>query len=401
MMDKPAMNENPRANGSKRDVAAAANSWLVVVLAGLAGVLLFKTVADAFRNRPDYSARIVTPRGDLAADETTTIEIFENAAPSVVYIQTNGLQQTSTGDVIEQQLGSGTGIIWDEQGHVITNLHVIRLVIAQPRLQLKVQLADQRVFDAKIVGAVSKHDIAVLKIDAEPSELVPVTVGSSDDLRVGQKVLAIGNPFGFNRTLSTGVIGGLDRTVPAEDGSVLAGMVQTDAAINPGNSGGPLLDSAGRLIGVNTAIVSTSGASAGLGFAVPVDDVVLCIEDVMREAAKARRPSIGIGILDLRTARANQIPDRYVVGRLVIREVYPGTPAEAAGLRGCRRAPGSITLGDQILAIDGKPLATFDELNQLLSGYEPGQSITISIARGGEELQVELTLAERSDIVLL
>jgi S1-C subfamily serine protease len=401
MMDKPAMSENPRGSGSKRDVAAAANSWLVIVLAGLAGVLLFKTVADAFRNRHDYSGRTVTARGDLASDEQATIEIFEKASPSVVYIQTKGLQQTFSGDIVEQQLGSGTGIVWDELGHIITNLHVVIDAVKRPTLQLQVQLADQRVFDARVIGAVSKHDIAVLQIEAEPSELIPVTIGTSGDLRVGQKVLAIGNPFGFDRTLSTGVIGGLDRQVPAEDGSVLAGMVQTDAAINPGNSGGPLLDSAGRLIAVNTAIVSTSGASAGLGFAVPVNDVLQAVDDVLKAATTTRRPSIGIGILDVATARANGIPDRYVVGRLVIRDVYPGTPAFAAGLRGTRRGRGTITLGDQILAINDRSLSTFEELDALLSELKPGDTISIDISRSGQRITVPLTLGERSDVILL
>lgn len=395
------MSESQPGKSAGREATAAANGWLVVVLVSLVGVMLYKAVADSIRNRPDYSPRTVTPRGDLAADELATVGIFDQASPSVVYVQTKGLQQTFAGDVVEQEVGSGTGIVWDELGHIITNLHVVQEVLKQPQLSLQVQLADERVFEARIVGAVFKHDIAVLKIDAEPSELIPITVGSSDDLRVGQKVLAIGNPFGFDRTLSTGVIGGLDRQVPAENGRVLAGMVQTDAAINPGNSGGPLLDSSGRLIAVNTAIVSVSGASAGLGFAVPVNDVAQCVADVLREASMTRRPSMGIGILDVETARANQIPERFVEGRLVIREVYPGTPAEAAGLRGCVRRPGMITLGDQILSIDGKPLSTFEELNALMSNYQPGDTIEVRVARGKEQLTVQITLAERSGVVLL
>ncbi len=378
-----------------------ANGWLVIVLVLLVAVLLFKTVTDSWQNRHDYTQRTVTPRGELASDETSRVELFEKVSPSVVYVRMKsaGGQRTNGGAQSEQELGSGTGFVWDENGHIVTNLHVVR--DALQGAQLEVQLGDSssstapHVFTAEFVGAVSKHDIAVLKIAADPSLLVPITIGSSDDLKVGQNVLAIGNPFGYERTLSTGVIGGLNRIVGSEDGNILAGMIQTDAAINPGNSGGPLLDSAGRLIGVTTAIVSTSGASAGLGFAVPVNDVHQSVERVMHEAINNQMPSMGTVILDSETARDNGIPEEILAGGLVVLYVYPNTPAEAAGLQGCSKQGNRFLLGDQITAINGVKLRTFDELTQLMQTFKPGQSIRLTIVRGVQQTDVELTLEPR------
>jgi len=386
------MSSNIPDESRSRESAAATNGWLVIVLTVLVGLLLFKSVLDTFRNQPDYTSRVVTPRGELAASEQSTIEVFEKAAPSVVYIRTKGYQQTFDGSVAAHELASGTGFIWDEDGHIITNLHVVRDSLLRPEAQLEVQLPDSRILDAEFVGAVSKHDIAVLRIAVQASQLIPITIGSSEDLKVGQNVLAIGNPFGFDRTLSTGVIGGLNRSVATDEGNILAGMIQTDAAINPGNSGGPLLDSAGRLIGVNTAIVSTTGASAGLGFAVPVNDVNQSVGYVLKEAASDPAPSMGLAILDIETARENGIPENLLAGGLVVLSVYPHSPAQAAGIQGCRRQGNSIILGDQITAIDGQRISTFDELKSFLSGSRPGDTIIIDLVRGDRQLQVSLTL---------
>ena len=318
-----------------------------------------------------------------------------------VRVKAKGFEQANDGSVPEQEYSSGTGFVWDENGHIITNLHVVRDLFQLQGAQLEVQLANSsassspQVFTAEFVGAVSKHDIAVLRIDAEPSLLVPITIGSSEDLRVGQDVLAIGNPFGFERTLSTGVIGGLNRSVGTDNGNILAGMIQTDAAINPGNSGGPLLDSAGRLIGVTTAIVSTSGASAGLGFAVPVNEVHQSVELVMHEAINNQTPSMGIAILDTKTARDNGIPERLLTGGLVVLYVYPNTPAEAVGLQGCSKQGSRFFLGDQITAIEGQSIKTFGELTQLMSTFKAGQSIKLDIMRGTQKTTVELILAAR------
>ena len=383
--------------------APAANGWLVIVLIGLVAVLLFKTVTDTWRNRHDYTQRTVTPRGELAADEAARVELFEKVSPSVVYVRmkSKDVLPRSDGCLSEQEIGSGTGIVWDENGHIVTNLHVVRDALLRQGAEMEVQLGESsgsaapQVFTAEFVGAVSKHDIAVLKIVAEPSLLVPITIGSSEDLKVGQTVLAIGNPFGFARTLSTGVIGGLNRSVGTEDNNMLAGMIQTDAAINPGNSGGPLLDSAGRLIGVTTAIVSTSGASAGLGFAVPVNDVHQSVELVMHEAINNQTPSMGIAILDSETARDNGIPEQLLAGGLVVLYVYPNTPAEAIGLQGCSKQGGRFFLGDQITAINGQKLRTFDDLTRLMQTFKAGQVIQLNVVRGNQQTTVDLTLEPR------
>lgn len=385
--------DNPE-NRRGRESAAAANGWLVALLSVLVAVLLIKSFFDTFRKRPDYTARTVTPRGELGADEKATIEVFEKVAPSVVYIRTKGYQQRRDGSVAAQEFASGSGFVWDEAGHIITNLHVVRDTLSGRGLELEVQLPNDKVFDAEFIGAVSKHDIAVLRINADPALLTPIAIGTSDDLKVGQKVLAIGNPFGFDRTLSTGVIGGLNRTVGTDAENIMAGMIQTDAAINPGNSGGPLLDSAGRLIGVNTAIVTPSGASAGLGFAVPVNDVNQSVGLVMQESGNAT-PSMGVAILDVDTARENGIPEEMLSGGLVVLFVYPDSPAERAGLLGCRRRGFAVELGDQITAIDGMPVSTFDELKSVLARFKPGDTITLDIMRGTRRAQLPLVLTTR------
>lgn len=381
----------------------AANGWLVTVLIGLVAVLLFKTITDTWRNRHDYTQRTVTPRGELAADEATRVELFEKVSPSVVYVRlkSKGPQGPNNGGISEQEIGSGTGFVWDENGHIVTNLHVVRDALLRQGAELEVQLGEStgfttpQVFAAEFVGAVFKHDIAVLKIAAEPSLLVPITLGSSEDLKVGQTVLAIGNPFGYARTLSTGVIGGLNRRVGSDDGTILAGMIQTDAAINPGNSGGPLLDSAGRLIGVTTAIVSTSGASAGLGFAVPVNEVHQSVELVMHESINNQTPSMGIAILDSETARDNGIPEQLLAGGLVVLYVYPNTPAEAVGLQGCTKQGRRFFLGDQITAINGQKVRTFDDLTRLMQAFKAGQAIQLNVVRGDQQSTVELILEPR------
>ena len=395
--------QNSDSHSSAEPHASSVSSWLVVLLIGLVSVLLFRNLTDSWRNQHDYTQRTVTPRGELASDEAARVELFEKVAPSVVFVRvtTKGDPQSSEIENATREIGSGTGIVWDENGHIITNLHVVRDALFRQGAELEVQLGESssatspQFFRAEFVGAVSKHDIAVLRIKAEPSQLVPITIGASHGLKVGQNVLAIGNPFGFERTLSTGVIGGLNRSVGSDDGHILAGMIQTDAAINPGNSGGPLLDSAGRLIGVTTAIVSTSGASAGLGFAVPVNDVHQSVELIMHEAINNQMPSMGIAILDSKTARDNGIPVQLLAGGLVVLYVYPNTPAESVGLQGCSKQGTHFFVGDQITAINGEKLQTYDDLTHLMETFKPGQSIQLNVIRSGKQTTVELKLEPR------
>jgi len=378
-----------------RPSAAAANGWLVVILVLLAAALLYRTLSDGVRNRPNYQPRIVTPRGELGGDENNNVSVFDAASPSVVFVRTKGSRWTRFGQVEEQEVSAGTGIVWDESGHIVTNLHVVQQTLLETEKALEVQLRDNAVYDAQFVGAMAKFDIAVLRIDAQPAALDPITIGTSNDLKVGQKVLAIGNPFGFDRTLSTGVIGGLDRSVGDESGQVLGGMIQTDAAINPGNSGGPLLDSAGRLIGVNTAIVSTSGASAGLGFAVPVNDVLTAVNEILHTSATDQSPTMGVSILDQETAIANGIPDDWFEGGLMILQVYPNTPASRAGLRGCQRQGFRVIAGDLIVSVDGTPVSSLEALRKVLASRRAGNKVTLEIIRGTQRGKVEVILESR------
>src|SRR5690606_3018244 len=253
--------------GNKMDVMT--HTRFPAPLLRLGAILLCLELIVGCARNADAAPRPVTPRGHLTPEETANIEVFETWKGSVVYIATSSrVMDFWTRDVMSVPRGTGSGFVWDEEGHIITNLHVI-----SGAAEATVKLADGRDYPAELVGVSRAHDIAVLRIRPEGEPLVPVAIGTSDDLRVGQKVHAIGNPFGLDWTLTTGVVSALDHSFETARSGVIRHLIQTDAAINPGNSGGPLLDSAGRLIGVNTAIYSPSGASAGVGFAVPVDTV--------------------------------------------------------------------------------------------------------------------------------
>lgn len=363
-----------------------ANALLVGVLFLLTAVLAWQ-VWDRSNPQPsgtigDYKPREITPRGDLASAEQTTISVFKQASPSVVFIRTKGYERYLFGEVQEKELSSGTGCVWDKQGHIITNLHVVKQQLQNPNTELQVQFSDQTVFDAEVVGGVFEYDVAVLKIDPDPERLVPIRLGTSDDLQVGQWVMAIGSPFGFDQTLSTGVIGGLNRSVStAEGGGVLSGLIQTDAAINPGNSGGPLLDSSGRLIGVNTAIVSPTGAYSGLGFAVPVSGVVTSVDMILEQSTKKSKPILGISILTAEQAALLRIPEEVVARGLFIKQVEKGGPADVAGLKGLGQSVYGIRLGDQIVSVNEEPVTTVQALQDILAKHEPGDILTVGFLR--------------------
>jgi S1-C subfamily serine protease len=337
-----------------------------------------------FRAEP----RAIAPRGDLAADEQTTIAIFEASTPAVVYITTTTrVLDLWTRDITEIPRGTGSGFIWDDQGHIVTNYHVIEGVRSA-----QVGLWDQRSYEADIIGASPEHDLAVLRIRIPTSRPTPLPLGTSKDLRVGQKVLAIGNPFGLDYTLTTGVISALDRTISGEQGQSIQHLIQTDAAINPGNSGGPLLDSAGRLIGVNTAIYSPSGAFAGIGFAVPVDTVNRVVPELIARG-HSQRPSLGIKADD---AISGRILDQLGLEGVLVLRVEPGSTAEAAGLRGTKaERGGAITLGDIILAVNGQPVKSLKELSDLLERQQVGDQVSLTIDRGGRPLELTVTLQGR------
>jgi len=328
--------------------------------------------------------RTVSARGDLAEDEKTTIELFEKSRDSVVYISTVSLVQDFwTRNVFSVPKGTGSGFIWDEAGHVVTNFHVIA-----GANEAIVKLADGRTYKAGLVGASQEHDIAVLKIGVGFKRPPPVPIGTSHDLKVGQKVFAIGNPFGLDWTLTTGIVSALDRTLGGEQGPSVEHLIQTDAAINPGNSGGPLLDSAGRLIGINTAIYSPSGASAGIGFAVPVDTVMQVVPELIKNG-RYIRPVLGIEIdqqLNERLTAMLETPG------IVILRVQPGSAAKRAGLIGATINQGGITPGDIIVAVDGKAVDSIPKLISLLDEHKVGDVVQLKILRNGKLQEIPVTL---------
>ncbi|TSE19434.1 Periplasmic serine endoprotease DegP [Tepidimonas alkaliphilus] len=329
--------------------------------------------------------RTVTPRGDLAADERATIELFEKARDSVVFISTAQVVRDAwTRNVWEVPRGTGSGFIWDDAGHVVTNYHVI-----EGASSATVRLADGRDYRAALVGASPAHDIAVLRIGVGFKRPPPVPVGTSHDLKVGQKVFAIGNPFGLDWTLTTGIVSALDRTLDGGPGKPpIEHLIQTDAAINPGNSGGPLLDSAGRLIGINTAIYSPSGASAGIGFAVPVDTVARVVPQLIQHGRYVR-PALGIEVdetLNQRLAAATGVEGVYVL------RVQPRGAAEQAGLQGVRMTPEGLVPGDVIVAVEGKPVSGVGPLLARLDDFRVGDTVRLSVRRGEQTREVTVTL---------
>ncbi len=329
-----------------------------------------------------HRMRKVQPRGDLAADEQSTIELFKSASPSVVYITSISVEYDRRGFTLNQfklPSGTGTGFIWNDQGHIVTNFHVI-----QNAEEAEVTLSDQTVYKASIVGAEPDKDLAVLKINAPKSKLPAIHVGTSSDLQVGQSVFAIGNPFGLDQTLTTGVISGLGREIESLTRRPIQDVIQTDAAINPGNSGGPLLDSAGRLIGVNTAIYSQSGSSAGIGFAVPVDTVNWIVPQII-EHGRAIKPVLGIEIYPTRPGQIEGV---------AIYAVRPGSGAERAGLVGIQADRwGRAYLGDVIVEVEDEPIADQKSLFRVLDRHRIGDRLKVKVQRGRKmrEVEVELT----------
>jgi S1-C subfamily serine protease len=357
--------------------------WAVVALSAVTALLAKQSwVGSAVLNDPKAAPRTVTARGELAAQEKSTVALFRQASPSVVHITAIAVQRDLfTLKPYQLPEGTGSGFIWDTTGNIITNFHVIQSADAA-----QVTLADQSNWKARLVGAAPDKDLAVLKIDAPANRLPAIPVGASKDLQVGQTVFAIGNPFGLDQSLTTGVISALGREIESVTRRPIQGVIQTDAAINPGNSGGPLLDSAGRLIGVNTAIYSPSGASAGIGFAIPVDTVNRIVPELIRYG-KVTRPGIGVQIAE------EQIADRLGVTGVLVVDVVPGTAAAKAGLRPTRRdASGRVILGDVITAINGKKIVSPNELFLTLEHFKVGDSVNVTLLRDGKSVQAKVTL---------
>jgi S1-C subfamily serine protease len=357
--------------------------WVAAALSLIAVLVAKKSWDDnGALNDPRATPRTVAARGELFAGEKSTINLFKQASPSVVHITVITVQRDFFSlNLYQIPEGTGSGFVWDTNGNIITNFHVIQNADAA-----QVTLADQSAWKARRVGAAPDKDLAVLRIDAPASRLRPIPVGTSKDLQVGQSVFAIGNPFGLDQSLTTGVISALGREIESVTRRPIQGVIQTDAAINPGNSGGPLLDSAGRLIGVNTAIYSPSGASAGIGFAIPVDTVNRIVPELIRHG-KVIRPGLGI-----QTAE-DQIAQRLgVIGVLVV-DVIPGSAAAKAGIRPTRReGTGRVRLGDVITAINGKKTESPNELFLALEKYRVGDSVGVTLLRDGKTVQTRVIL---------
>ena len=310
--------------------------------------------------------------------ETAVIDLFESAAPSVVFITTTSLKQRGWSmDVTEIPQGTGTGFMWDNHGHIVTNFHVL-----EGGNKFTVMLSDQTSHDAEVVGYEPSKDLAVLKIK-NMGKIKALPIGTSSNLKVGQFTYAIGNPFGFDQTLTTGVVSALGREITAANGRKIYDVIQTDAAINPGNSGGPLLDSSGKLIGVNTAIYSPSGAYSGIGFSIPVDEIKKVIPDLI-QYGRVNKPLMGVVLVRQSIVRAKGA---------MIERVHDGLPAAKAGLQGLQRSrTGEVMAGDLITAIDGRPVTSADDLAEILESYQPEDVIELQFNRRGADKVTKLKL---------
>jgi len=341
-----------------------------------------KPLGPAYEGPEVRPRPVAPPPPELGADERATMAVFDKVSRSVVFISNTAIQRDFWSlDTMEVPQGSGSGFVWNKQGHIVTNFHVI-----YGASSIKVTLGERAEYKAAVIGVDPDHDLAVLQIQAPDDVLYPVTVGTSQDLRVGQKVLAIGNPFGLDHTLTTGVVSALGRTIKSLSNRTIEGVIQTDAAINPGNSGGPLLDGSGRVIGVNTQIVSPSGAFAGIGFAVPMDTVNRIVPELIKHG-KLIRPGLGVSLVPDAMVR------RWGIRGLVIGKVWRAGAADKAGLRGARETMnGRVELGDVIVAVGGKPVATVDDLLDVMEDHRVGDQVAVEILRGNRREKVSVTL---------
>ena len=351
----------------------------------LISILLFFIAAQPYIERILYASttpRTVEPRSSLSDFEASTTALFERASPSVVQVAARPASGVSLLEDNTNAASSGTGFIWDGAGHVVTNDHVVK-----DTNEVAVRLSTGEVLQADLVGLAPTYDLAVIRIRGARQLPPPVLLGSSSDLRVGQAAFAIGNPFGLDQSLSSGIISALKRRLPTVAGREIANVIQTDAAINPGNSGGPLLDFAGRVIGVTTAIISPSGTNAGIGFAIPVDVVNRIVPELIRNG---RVPTPGIGIIAADEAAAT----RLGVEGVVIVQTTPGSPAARAGLRGVN-LQGDM-LGDVIVEANGKPIWRLSDLTDAIESIGVGKSVELTVLRAGQRRKVQTEVVDIS-----
>lgn len=355
-------------------------SWVLMVM--LVVMLALPTIKLWFNFGVSGDPRPITPRGALASFEQTTVDLFKESSPSVVFITTKTQRQDLFYRYREQPAGTGSGFVWDNDGHIVTNFHVI-----ENATSIQVVFYEQSTFEAELVGVSPDHDLAVLRINAPENLLRPVLIGESNDLEVGQSVFAIGNPFGLNQTLTTGVISAISRTIESPSGKRIDDVIQIDAAINPGNSGGPLLDSAARLVGVNTAIYSPSGASAGVGFSIPVDTVNRVVPTLIKQGDYVA-PQLGIQTVEA----LNLAIRRKGIEGVAIVGLVRGGPAQKAGLRAATLYQGEIALGDVIQAINGSKVSKLQDILDELQRHRVGETVVLQIYRDGKTYELELQL---------
>ena len=375
---------------SSRKPVVSCSPWALILVLLIAAAYVGSRLAAPLLSRvhdPQAAPRPVLARGDLAQDEKATIELFRQASPSVVHIDTGVTvydRWTLTPLTVPQ--GTGSGFAWDDRGYVVTNFHVIR-----EASQASVYLEGGSSFEARLVGYDEEDDIAVLKIDTSGAKLPAIPIGSSKDLQVGQKVFAIGNPFGLDHTLTTGIISGLGRQITSISGRPIRDVIQTDAAINPGNSGGPLLDSAGRLIGMNTAIATPPGVgdgqgfNVGVGFAIPVDTINKVVPALIRSGSLLP-PKLGI------ESAGDLMAQTLGVDGVVVKSVEPGSGADRAGMRSLEYVRGNRIRADVITKVDGKGVANIADIREILSQRKSGDVVSVEILREGKKRTLDVTL---------
>jgi len=350
-----------------------------VTAALIAGFLALGVGSSRGQTPPRAEPRQVTPRPALGESERAVVELFQNSAPSVAYITTEvPVQGGWFGGGVAR--GAGSGFSWDPAGHVVTNNHVV-----EGARRVFVQLNAGDPIPADVVGRAPEYDLAVVRLNRVPKDLRPIPIGASKDVKVGQSVYAIGNPYGLQRTLTHGIVSALDRDLPTAGFREVAGVIQIDAAINPGNSGGPLLDSAGRLIGVNTAIRSASGGSAGVGFSIPADLVNRIVPSLI---ARGRAPIPGVGIVPY----APEIVARAGIVGVVIQQVVPGSPAARAGLTAT--TPRQQEVGDVIVAVNGRPIETPSQFANELDRVGVGNAAELTVVRGRKQRKLKVQVVD-------
>ncbi len=369
-------------------VLSLASAFIAIGLSAVVALII--TSRESADPSAVIRAESAAPRAGISdpstvSDEQNNIEVYKALAPGVAFINTTSYQQDFWGNVQEGK-GNGSGSVIDANGDILTNYHVI-----EGAQKLTVSFGGDKTYPARVIGGDPDTDLAVIRIENPPAGLTVIPLGDSDKLVVGQKVLAIGNPFGLDRTLTTGVISGLQRPIRAVNGRPIDAAIQTDASINPGNSGGPLLDKYGKMIGINSQILSPQGGSVGVGFAVPVNIAKRVVPQLI-QFGEVRRPKLGASTMSV-ASLAEQGARLPVDSGLLIRSVTQGSPAFTAGLKGLSQAPdGSILLGDIIESIDGERLATNDDLYRLLDKKQIGDTIQIEVFRGGKRVTIPLKL---------